>query len=63
MTAQVLFFDVFSEKDPQDYITMIDLNKVILCLDNIKGKNLGQNTDNLAPFLIKDFGCEKEDGC
>ena len=40
---------------------MADLNKVILCLENIKGKNLGQNPDNLTRFLIKDFGYEKED--
>ena len=40
---------------------MTDLNKVILCLENIKCKNLGQNPDNLALFLIKDFGYEKED--
>ena len=40
---------------------MADLNKVILCLENIKGKNLGQNPNNLTPFLIKDFGYEKED--
>ena len=38
---------------------MADLNKVILCLKNIKGKNLGQNPDNLTLFLIKDFGYEK----
>ena len=29
--------------------------------ENIKGKNLGQNPDNLTSFLIKDFGYEKED--
>ena len=40
---------------------MADLNKVILYLENIKGKNLGQNPDNLTRFLIKDFGYEKED--
>ena len=40
---------------------MADLNKVILCLENIKGKNLGQSPDNLTRFLIKDFGYEKED--
>ena len=40
---------------------MADLNKVILCLENIKGKNLGQNPDNLSRFLIKDFGFEQED--
>ena len=40
---------------------MVDLNKVILCLENIKGKNLEQNPDNLTRFLIKDFGYKKED--
>ena len=40
---------------------MADLNNVILCLANIKGKNLGQNPDNLTRFLIKDFGYEEED--
>ena len=40
---------------------MADLNNVILCLENIKGKNLGQNPDNLISFLIKDFGYKKED--
>ena len=40
---------------------MADLNKVILCLENIKGKNLGQNPDNLTRSLIKDFRYEKED--
>ena len=40
---------------------MADLNKVILCSENIKGKNLGQNPDNLTRFLIKYFGFEKED--
>ena len=39
---------------------MADLNKVILCLENIKGENLGQNPDNLTRFLIKDFGYEKK---
>ena len=40
---------------------MVDLNKVILCLENIKGKNLEQNPDNLTRFLIQDFGYKKED--
>ena len=39
---------------------MADLNKVILCLENIKGENLRQNPDNLTRFLIKDFGYEKK---
>ena len=40
---------------------MADLNKAILCLANIKDKNLGQNPDNLTRFLIKDFGYEEEE--
>ena len=40
---------------------MADLNNVILYLENIKGKNLGQNPDNLTRFLIKDFGYKNED--
>ena len=36
-------------------ITMADLNKVILCLQKIKSKNLGQNQDNLKSFLVKDY--------
>ena len=39
---------------------MADLNNVILCLENIKGKNLGQNPDNLTRVLIKDFDNEKK---
>ena len=39
---------------------MTDLNKVTFCLENIKGKNLGQNPDNLTRFLIKDLSYEKE---
>ena len=34
---------------------MADLNKVILCLQKIKSKNLGQNQDNLKSFLVKDY--------
>ena len=29
--------------------------KVILCLQKIKSKNLGQNQDNLKSFLVKDY--------
>ena len=39
---------------------MAHLNKVI-CLENIEGKNLAQNPNNLTRFLIKDFGYKKED--
>ena len=37
---------------------MSDLNKVVLCLEKIKSKNLGQNPDNLNHFLMKDFNYE-----
>ena len=40
---------------------MSDLNKVALCLEKIKSKNLGQNPDNLKHFLLKDFNCDCED--
>ena len=36
---------------------MSDLNKVISCLQKIKGKNLGQNHDSLKNFLVKDCEC------
>ena len=39
---------------------MADLNKVILCLENIKGKNLGQNPDILTHFLIKILATKKK---
>ena len=39
---------------------MSDLNKVISCLQKIKGKNLGQNHDNLMNFLVKDYECSSE---
>ena len=39
---------------------MSDLNKVISCLQKIKGKNLGQNHDNLMNFLVKDYECSPE---
>ena len=40
---------------------MSDLNKVVLCHEKIKSKNLGQNPDNLKHFLLKDFNCDCED--
>ena len=40
---------------------MSDLNKVVLCLEKIKSKNLGQKPDNLKHFLLKDFNCDCED--
>ena len=40
---------------------MSDLVKVVLCLEKIKSKNLGQNPDILKQFLLKDFNCDCED--
>ena len=34
---------------------MSDLNKVVICLEKIKSKNLGQNPDNMKYFSKKDF--------
>ena len=45
----------------REIIIMLDLNKVVLYLEKIKCKNLGQNTDNLKHFLLKDFNCGCED--
>ena len=40
---------------------MADLNKVVACLEKIKGKNMGQNEDNLLHFLMKDYVIQNED--
>ena len=40
---------------------MSDLNRVVLCLEKIRSKNLGQNPDNLKQFLMKDFNYECEE--
>ena len=37
------------------YYHNADLNKVILCLQRIKSKNLGQNQDNLKSLLVKKY--------
>ena len=34
---------------------MLSFNKVILSLLKIKSKNLGQNQENLANYLVKDY--------
>ena len=39
---------------------MSDLNKVVLCVEKIKSKNLGQNPDNLKYFFMKDFNYDRE---
>ena len=45
----------------REIIAISDLNKVVLCLEKIKSKNMGQNSDNLKHFLLKDFNCDCED--
>ena len=40
---------------------MADINKVVVCLEKIKNKNMGQNPDNLIHFLMKDYGFDNED--
>ena len=47
--------------DWQFFITMSDLNRVVLCLEKIRSKNLGQNPDNLKQFLMKGFNYECEE--
>ena len=42
----------------KEIIIMPDLNKVVLCLEKIKSKNLEQNPDNLKHFLLKDINCD-----
>ena len=44
-----------SYKFYRDNIAMSDLNKVVICLEKIKSKNLGQNPDNMKHFSKKDF--------
>ena len=41
-----------------EIIIISDSKKVVLCLEKIKSKNLGQNPDNLKHFLLKDFNCD-----
>ena len=45
----------------REIIAISDLNKVVLCLEKIKSKNMGQNSDNLKHFLLKDFNYDCED--
>ena len=45
----------------RELIIMSGLNKVVLCLEKIKSKNLGQNPDNLKHLLLKDFNCDCKD--
>ena len=49
------------ERVNREIIILSNLNKVVLCLEKIKSKNLGQNSDNLKHFLLKDFHCDCED--
>ena len=40
---------------------MVHLNRIALCLQKIKSKNLGQNQDNLKNFLVKDYEYAQKD--
>ena len=40
---------------------MEKFNKVILSLQKIKSKNLGQNQENLVHYLVKDFGFSNDE--
>ena len=40
---------------------MSNFNKVILSLQKIKSKNLGQNQENLVHYLVKDYGSNDEE--
>ena len=40
---------------------MADIYKVVECLEKIKGKNMGQNPDNVLHFLMKDYDYQNED--
>ena len=40
---------------------MSDIDNVISCLKKIKRKSLGQNKENLANYLVKDYGYDKVD--
>ena len=41
--------------DGHNRLLLSHLNKAILCLQNIKTKNLEQNQDNLKNFLVKEY--------
>ena len=40
---------------------MSNFNKVILCLQKIKSKNLGQNQENLVNYLLKDYSFSNDE--
>ena len=40
---------------------MSDLNKVVLYVEKIKNKNLGQSLDNMRHFLMKDYNYDCEE--
>ena len=40
---------------------MSNFNKVILSLQNIKSKNLGQNQENLIHYLVKDYSFSNDE--
>ena len=40
---------------------MSTFNKVNLCLQKIKSKNLGQNQENLVNYLLKDYSFSNDE--
>ena len=51
---------LLSQKVIRDFI-MSNFNKVILSLQKIKSKNLGQNQENLVHYLVKDYGFSNDE--
>ena len=49
-----------SQKVIRDFM-MSNFNKVVLSLQKIKSKNLGQNQENLVHYLVKDFGFSNDE--
>ena len=50
-----------SHKKIIKYFIISNFNKVILSLQKIKNKNLGQNWENLVNFLVKDYNVSNDE--
>ena len=50
-----------SHKKIIKYFIISNFNKVILSLQKIKNKNLGQNWENLVNFLVKDYNFSNDE--
>ena len=51
---------LLSQKVIRDFITS-NFNNVILSLQKIKSKNLGQNQENLVHYLVKDYSFSNDE--